>query len=237
MFLLGTLESGALAVVGIMAIDLRWRSAPLWTVPSPFYTASISFVLFALFLTTTDPRPPLHAMVERCLIQWACWNWRARLMLVFLILQLSFMGFSVCQYWQRASTMFSYHDSVRPSYLTPEKKLLADFDYLCQECLQQIPADANILYHGPNEGLILAYELYPRSVFMLPQEQRDMFQYCWRLEEWCQGMTPDPLELYWKWDYPLQNISEEQFIADHQITYVVTFDKSHVSNTRIQMLR
>jgi hypothetical protein len=93
------------------------------------------------------------------------------------------------------------------------------------------------LYHGPNEGLVLAYELYPRRVFMLPQEQRDLFEYCWYMESWCRGMAADPLDRYWKWDQPVLNISQEQFIADHQITWVVTFDSSDVSHNCIQLLR
>src|SRR5262249_12605905 len=109
-------------------------------------------------------------------------------------------------------------------------------DIFCKQCDKEIPADARILFHGPNYGLILAYELYPRRVFMLPQEQKHMFHFCWQEEKWCAGIAADPLDRYWKWDPPLAPVSEDQFIKEHQITCVVTYDDWKVKNC-IQNLR
>jgi hypothetical protein len=237
MAILGGVESGALAVVGILAIDLRWKSASIWTSPSPTQSATISFLLFAAALTSTDPRSYLHMAAWRCGVQWNRWNWRARVILIFFCCNVALMCNSLCAYWRHASTMFLVHDALTANTCDQDGKLQPNFDNFCKRCREQIPLDARILYHGPNEGLVLAYVIYPRRVFMLPGEQRDMFHECWRRESWCQGMTADPLDAYWKWDPSMPNISEEQFIADRRVTYVVTFDETDVKKNSIQALR
>jgi hypothetical protein len=237
MAIVGGVESGALAVVGILAIDLRWTSASIWRSPTPTQSATISFLLFAAALSSTNPRSYLSRLVWRCGVQWNRWNWRARAILIIFCCNVVLMCNSLCAYWRHASTMFLAHDEVAANTCDPDGKLQPNFDNFCQRCREQIPLDAQILYHGPNEGLVLAYELYPRRVFMLPGEQRDTFHDCWRRESWCQGMAVDPLDAYWKWDPSLPNISEEQFIADRRITHVVTFDESDITKNFIRALR
>jgi len=237
MAIVGAVESGALAIVGILAIDLRWKFASIWTSPTPTQFASISFLLFAAALTTTDPRSYMRAVAERFKFQWNRWNWQSRVVFIFFCCNVLLMCNSLCTYWRHASTLFSAHDESVANSCDPDDNLQPNFDNFCRRCREQIPPNARILYHGPNEGLVSAYELYPRRVFMLPAEQRDMFHECWRREKWCQGMTADPLDQYWKWDPSLPNISQPQFIADHRVTYVVTFDESDITKNSIQSLR
>ena len=93
------------------------------------------------------------------------------------------------------------------------------------------------MYRGPTEGLVLAYELYPRRVFMLPSEQRALFHNGWQTDLWCRGMAPDPLEDCWEWDPPLPELTAEQFIAQHGITHIVVYDNTEEANCTIQALR
>ena len=93
------------------------------------------------------------------------------------------------------------------------QKWNSTFDRFSDDCCHLIPINARVLYHGPTEGLELAYELYPRRVFMLPREQRDLFHNGWYTDLWCRGISPDPLDDCWKWDPLLPEIPEQEFIA------------------------
>jgi hypothetical protein len=237
MAFIGSLEAAALALIGIVTIDLRWKSASIWSSPTPTITAAISFLLLAIAFTRTDPRPQLVSILQRCGTQWTAWNWRGRTVLIFLVINIAMMSNSLCTYWKHTSAMFFYHDELAASSIDVNSKATPNFDNFCRRCREEIPSDARIFYRGPNEGLVLAYELYPRRIYLLPQDQHDMFHDCWCRESWCQGMAPDPLEHYWKWDEPCPNTSPEKFVADHHITYLVTFDEFDVAKSLIQTLR
>ncbi len=157
--------------------------------------------------------------------------------LIFLVVNVAMMTNSFCTYWKHTSAMFSYHDELVASSCDANGLATPNFDNFCQRCREAIPSNATILYRGPNQGLVLAYELYPRRIYLLPQDQHDMFHDCWCRESWCQGLAPDPLEHYWKWDQPYPSISPEKFIAEHHITHVVTFDESDIAKNLIQTLR
>jgi hypothetical protein len=237
MLIAGAVEAGALAVIGIAAIDLRWTAAPLWTWPTPTQAATTSFILLIAALSMSDPRAYVRQFIGRCKDQWTHWDWRTKTVAALFALQIIFMVSSVSAYWRHASAMFAYHAPELVDELGLDHRPISNFENFCERCRQEIPADARILYHGPNEGLILAYELYPRRVFMLPEEQLYFFRNCWSIEPWCKGMTADPLDGYWRWDKTPPKVSPEEFIADHQISYVVTFENEHASGNSIQKLR
>ena len=234
---MGAVESGVLALISIVHTDLGWESASVWSHPTPTKTATISFLLSAVALSRKNPLSNIYEMMQRCGTQWRRWNWRSRIVIAMLCLDVLLTGNFLLGYWHQASNMFAVHNQSRACMCDDDGKPISDFDTFCRLCVKQIPANARILYHGPNYGLILAFELYPRRVFMLPQEQKDMFHYCWRQEKWCTGMTADPLDHLWKWDPPLTAVSERQFIAEHQITCVMTFDDRNVANNCIRNLR
>ena len=237
MAFVGSLEAGTLAVIGIVSIDLRWKSAPIWSSQTPTQSATVSFLLLAVALSKTDPRWQFQMFLGRFLVQWKSWNWRSRVVLTLLGVNVLIIGWSLLTYWRHASTIFSYHDETAANVVDDNKHAIPNFDNFCRRCREQIPPNARVLYRGPNEGLVLAYELYPRRVFMMPQDQRDMFHECWWRESWCKGMAADPLEHYWKWDLPRYAVPQEQFISEHQITYLVTFDEFDVAKNVIQVLR
>jgi hypothetical protein len=234
---IGSLQAAAMALIGIVTFDLRWKSASIWNFPPPTVTATISFLLLVIAFTRTDPRPQLISILQRFGTQWMAWNWRGRTVLIFLAINVAMITNSFCTYWKHTSTIFSYHNELLASSCDENGRAAPNFDNFCRRCREEIPSDAKILYRGPNEGLVLAYELYPRRMYLLPQDQHDMFYNCWCRETWCQNMAPDPLEHYWKWDQPCTSISPEKFIADHQITYLVTFDNTDISKNLIQALR
>jgi hypothetical protein len=234
---IGAVESGMLATIGAMATDLQWKTASIMGPTLPTYVACLSFILATLGFLREDPSPQMRAILQRGLAQWRIWNWGARIVLLVGLVQAGLMGKSLVAYWHLSSSTFSHYMTPRPTQIAGNGSSLPTFSYFCDKCQREIPSDARILYHGPNQGLVLAYEIYPRRVFMLPSEQRTMFTDCWRNERWCRGMKPDPMLAIWKWDPPLPNVSEMQFIAEHEITYVVSFDEDNISNCCIQKLR
>jgi hypothetical protein len=233
----GAVESGILAIVGIAATNLGLECASIWSFPNPPAMATISFLSCVFALSRNNPLLHLHEMMQRCVTQWKRWNWRGRTVLVMLCVNILLTGNYLIGYWQHASRMFADRNPLMACKCDDEGNAVSDFDVFLRRCRKEIPAGARVLYHGPNYGQLLAYEIYPSRVFMLPQEQKDMFHFAWREEKWCKGMAADPLDHFWKWDPPLTPVSEEQFIAEHQITCVVTYDDLSVANNSIRDLR
>jgi len=103
-------------------------------------------------------------------------------------------------------------------------------EYFATNCCQLLPRDARILLHARNEGLLLAYELYPRRVFMLPSESCE-FPINWRYQPWHKDMEDDPVESYWRSDIDGHE-DRAVFIREHGITHEVFFDADEAMNCR-----
>ncbi len=99
-----------------------------------------------------------------------------------------------------------------------------------------MPADARILFHGQTAGLRLAYEVYPRQVFMLPQELRTLAA-SWHVQPQLADLPVDRKTAYWEERLPDASIDERQFIAEHRINYVVTFDEYDLAKCRVEPAR
>jgi hypothetical protein len=82
------------------------------------------------------------------------------------------------------------------------------------QTMEPLPADARILYHGGYECMILAYELYPRRVFLLPDEQA---QIC---EDWMFGSEKES-SIRWPARFAIPTIDLGQFLREHRITHDV----------------
>ncbi len=226
------------AVIGVLAIDLQWQVAPIIVLIKPtlaFMLAALAAAIVAL--TAGRQWSRMWELLGRCRLLWRGWNWRARFIAAALLIHVVLISKSLPGYWEQTSGLFLSHETAQSTTLSYTGKILCNFDFFCLACGDRIPADARILFHGGNEGLILAFELYPRRVFMLPQEQRDMFHNCWKKELWCRGMAADPLDKFWRWDPPLNTVPEDKFIEEHGITHVVMFDPLNAANCRIQAVR
>jgi hypothetical protein len=233
-----TIETGILAAIGVVVIDLQWGWAAAALIAKPRLSATAAFCFTAAFLLSINHNwRQLRAMASRLLILWRRWSWAARA--VFLMVLIHALGVTkvLLGYWEQTSTLFLTHQSARAPQLGRTRKWDSTFDRFCDECRQLIPPDAAVLYRGPTEGLVMTYELYPRKVFMLPSEQRALFHDGWCTDLWCRGMAPDPLDDYWKWDPLLPDMTEQEFIERHGITHVVTYDNTENTNCTIQSLQ
>lgn len=169
--------------------------------------------------------------------QWQRWGWRERAMFAAVAAQ----TFFTLHFWQ------DY-----PAYLENERRAIANSYQLATyelnhrklPCIEsfsrricaELPADARILFHGQTAGLRMAYEVYPRPVFMLPQELRTLAA-SWHVQPQLYNLPDDRTPEFWNRRLPDATADERQFIAEHRINYVVTFDEYDLAKCRVEPVR
>jgi hypothetical protein len=96
---------------------------------------------------------------------------------------------------------------------------------------EPLPNDARILYHGGSECMILAYEMYPCRVFMLPDEQAAT------CEDWMFA-AEKKLPIHWPQSLVPPRADREQFLREHRITHDIGLVNSHkTAMLRVRRLR
>jgi hypothetical protein len=174
-------------------------------------------------------------ITRRFFATWLRWGWRERLMFTAIACQ----TFFALRFWQ------DY-----PAYLENERRAIANSYRLATYELNgrrlpmvesfslrlcaELPADARILFHGQTAGLRFAYEVYPRQVFMLPQEMNALAA-SWHVQPQLANLPGDEKPAYWNERRAQVSIDERQFIAEHQINYVVTFDEYDLDRCRVEL--
>ena len=78
-----------------------------------------------------------------------------------------------------------------------------------------------------------AYEVYPRRVFILPQEMTRMAK-SWHKQPQLSDLPPDPHEPYWHQFLPKDSPDPADFIRQHEINYVATFDECDLSRCSLE---
>ncbi len=226
------------AALVMVATDLQWRIEPIIELLRPSFAIQLALLASGIVVLTMRQRwRRVFQVSARFRNLWRSWGWGSRLVCLVLVLHLAIVANMLSGYWDQTSSLFLAHESTQSTFVGANGRLICNFPNFCRTCAEQIPPDARILYHGGNEGLVLAFEVYPRRVFMLPQEQFAMFHECWKNELWCRGIAADPLNEKWKWDDSPSNIDAARFIEEHNITHVVTFDPLNAANCRVQQLR
>ena len=84
--------------------------------------------------------------------------------------------------------------------------------------------------------MCLAYEVYPRRVFILPQEMSAMAE-SWHAQPQLRDLRPDAHESYWHQFIPRDSVDPAMFIREHRIDYVATFDEYNLSQCRLEPVR
>lgn len=107
------------------------------------------------------------------------------------------------------------------------------FAVFFERARRQLPADARVVYVGHAECQILAYVVYPRPVFMHPND---------RYAAWIEHQTRDyghlPDDELFRKSYPPPGTtpSFETFVNDHRITHEVKFVESNLARCRIEAI-
>ncbi len=162
------------------------------------------------------------------------WGWRQWAMLGLAASQ----ALAAVLYWQGYPGYLNQQQvMMRAVYRTPsyvkdgkEFPLLEGFSRWVSE---QLPPDARILFHGHTPALRFAYEVYPRRVFMLPQEMRWMAEH-WHVQPQLSNIPADPPLGFWDRRLPNDTVEAADFIREHRITHVVTFDETDASVCRVE---
>jgi hypothetical protein len=170
----------------------------------------------------------------RFIAVWLRWGWRERLTFAAVACQ----TFFALHFWQDyPAYLENEHEAIKNLYRTPTYELnghqLPLVESFSRRLCAEVPANARILFHGQTAGLRLAYEVYPRQVFMLPQEMR-ILAASWHVQPEIGDLPADQKMAYWQERLPEASIDERQFIAEHRINYVVTFDEYDLAKCRVE---
>jgi len=138
-----------------------------------------------------------------------------------LLLTNSWLGFADHVFGMHRWTLMQ---RTEPTFFDGERDY-ANLEYLAAVCRHEMPPESRILYHGHIEGMVFAYEVYPRKVYMHPADLYEIAR-SWHKQRWLEGMPDDPLEKFWQQDFPKEFVSPEQFNQDHHITHEVWFDET-----------
>ena len=174
---------------------------------------------------------------RRFVAAWLRWGWRERLMFAAVAGQ----TFFALHFWQDyPAYLENEHRAIDNLHRMPTYELnghrLPVVESFSRRLCAEVPADARILFHGQTAGLRLAYDVYPRQVFMLPQEMRTLAA-SWHVQAEVGDLPADRKMAYWQERLPEASIDERQFIAEHRINYVVTFDEYDLANCRVEPAR
>lgn len=175
-----------------------------------------------------------------CLRSWQLWNawgWRQRAMLLLAVAQSVF----ILRVWQGYPTFLDFEREAHANmfrlaaYGDPGAELPL-LEHFCQQICDSTPPTARILFHGGTPGMRLAYEVYPRRVFILPQEMSAMAE-AWHAQPQLRDLRPDAHESYWHQFIPHESADPTAFIREHRIDYVATFDEYNLSRCRVEAVR
>jgi hypothetical protein len=173
-------------------------------------------------------------VARRFIAVWLRWGWRERLIFAAVACQ----TFFALRFWQDyPAYLENEHLATANSYKMATQDLngrrLPVVECFSRRVCAEVPDDARILFHGQTAGLRLAYEVYPRQVFMLPQEMRALAA-SWHVQPQLADLPEDRKTAFWQERLPEASIDERQFIAEHRINYVVTFDEYDLDKCRVE---
>jgi hypothetical protein len=165
---------------------------------------------------------------------WRNWDWRPRAMFVLIVCQ----ALLLLRFWSTYPTLLNYQrdaqaNTVRFASFGPPGHELSLLEHFCQEVCEQTPPNARILFHGHTPAMRFAYEVFPRRVFILPQEMTAMAE-SWHVQPQLRDLPADPHEPYWHQFMPHDSADPTAFIRQHAIDYVATFDEYDLSRCRVE---
>ncbi len=134
--------------------------------------------------------------------------------------------------FERQAMANAYHS---PTYGMNGRRLPTLECFSARVC-DALPADARILFRGRTGALRFAYEVYPRRVFMLPQDMHELAA-GWHIQPQLHDLPDDPHLAYWRTKLPTTSADRDEFVRDHAINYIVTFDENELSACRMEAVR
>jgi len=103
--------------------------------------------------------------------------------------------------------------------------IIPSLEYFAQEVIEQTPPDARILFVGRTAGIRLHSKIYPRKVFMLPSDYRQMAA-AWHVQPWFPRRSRRmSMKHTGNRFIPIDSIDEHAFIREHRITHIARFNE------------
>jgi hypothetical protein len=141
---------------------------------------------------------------------------------------------------QIADDYIFFHRAIRTPFDEPIEKVFdrrnryTQFTVFFERVRRTLPLNARVLYIGHGEGQLLSYVLYPRPVFMRPQDR-----YVAWIEHQSHDLGDIPDDELFRKSYPKpgETPSLEAFVRAHRITHVVKFVESDLAGCRIEAIR
>jgi len=223
---------------GVVKPLLEWFAAyVVWRITYDGFGAWLKRWLAPLERQADEVGAQLRRAAPRLRDQWQCWSWRERLVLIAVGCQVLL----VLRSWEIYPRQLAFErgaaEFIRQfPFHHPHGHAAPTLEYFCQTICAATPPDARILFYGRTPAVRVAYEVYPRRVFMLPQDYTALAS-AWHVQPWCQQLSPDPHETYWQRSLPRETVPAASFIREHGITHVASFDEYDMNLCRVEPVK
>lgn len=229
--------------IGWLSISLRGARNPMMGLLASYAIWRATYDGFGRWLKVRMSRvegaadefgAELRRICGRTIELWKFWGWRQRALLVLVIWQAIF----VLRFWQTYPAVLDFERAAQANCnhmaaYGPPGAQVPLLEYFCRQVCARTGPDARILFHGRTPAMRVAYEVYPRKVFILPQEMTEMAE-TWHVQPQLRDLGPDLVEPYWHQFLPKESVEPTKFIREHRIDYVATFDESDLSRCRLE---
>ncbi|NUQ62170.1 MAG: hypothetical protein HUU20_06765 [Pirellulales bacterium] len=239
------LLSGAAAVAALFwpgRWNLGFAVLSLRHVERPALELLVSFLVWRL--TSRVPLGPFTQSIQDLLSSaaaaWQGWTWNRRAMLALCVVLLPAIGLNAIRWPVQLLEDRRYSlDSVAAHHRQPASQAVPAIGGFADQCSKTLPPDARILFHGGYEAFLFAYEVYPRRVFMLPEEAFAKFAAALHRQHWLTSKTQldERLEPFWTRGLPRTAGDRETFLDQRRITHEATFHETDVTQCRIESVR
>ena len=168
---------------------------------------------------------------------WRVWDWRKRLFLGIAATAVVVISLHDVRYPQELQAAAGYRTRVltQAEYET-SAGIIPSLEYFAREVIEQTPPDARIMFVGRTSGVRLAFEVYPRKVFMLPSDYRQMAT-GWHIQPWFREFPEDIHQAYWHQFIPIDATDEQDFIREHRITHIARFNELDRTACKLESVR
>ncbi|MGB9688490.1 hypothetical protein [Thermogutta sp.] len=175
-----------------------------------------------------------QTVIHRALDFWKIQPWWGR---VLIIVGIGHGLISVGYLLNCPEDLFRQYQEIEEFASTPSRLFagqpVANLEYHILRYRRVIPPRAQIAYRGHWEAMIVAYRLYPRRLFLLPEDVQRLAR-AWGDHRWLEIKTKGAsradawTDEYWAARHPPVEIPPlSQFLADRHIEYIILYDENH----------
>ncbi len=175
-----------------------------------------------------------QTVIHRALDFWKIQPWWGR---VLIIVGIGHGLISVGYLLNCPEDLFRQYQEIEEFASTPSRLFagqpVANLEYHILRYRRVIPPRAQIAYRGHWEAMIVAYRLYPRRLFLLPEDVQRLAR-AWGDHRWLEIKTKGAsradawTDEYWAARHPPVEIPPlSQFLADRHIEYIIRYDENH----------